>query len=57
MEALKVSAIDTHLSNNTKDSSDYSKGDLPMPPGMGIAIVACMGACLMDRRLYCDQQH
>jgi carbonic anhydrase len=43
---MNVSAIDKYLSNNAKYSTGYSKGDLPMPPGMGIAIVACMDARL-----------
>ena len=41
-----MSAIDRFLSNNEDYSADYSRGDLPMPPGRGIAIVACMDARL-----------
>jgi carbonic anhydrase len=41
-----VSAVDKFLSNNADYSADYSKGDLPMPPGMKVAIVACMDARL-----------
>lgn len=41
-----MSAIDKFLSNNANYSAGYSKGDLPMPPAMGIAIVACMDARL-----------
>jgi carbonic anhydrase len=41
-----VSAIDRFLNNNANYSTGYSKGDLPMPPEMGIAIVACMDARL-----------
>ncbi len=41
-----MSAIDTYLDNNAKYASGYSKGDLPMPPGKQIAIVACMDARL-----------
>jgi carbonic anhydrase len=43
---MQVSSVDQYLSNNAKYSASYSKGDLPMPPGMGIAIVACMDARL-----------
>ena len=41
-----MNAIDKFLSNNADYSAGYSKGDLPMPPAMGIAIVACMDARL-----------
>jgi len=39
-------AIDTYLENNGKYADGFSKGDLPMPPAMRIAIVACMDARL-----------
>lgn len=39
-----MSAIDRFLGNNADYSASYSKGDTPMPPGLGIAIVACMDA-------------
>ncbi len=41
-----MSAIDTYLGNNAKYASDFSKGNLPMPPAREIAIVACMDARL-----------
>ena len=41
-----MSAIDTCLSYNAKYSSKFSKGNLPVPPSMKIAIVACMDARL-----------
>ena len=41
-----MSAIDTYLGNNAKYAAEFSKGDLPMPPGKEIAIVACMDARL-----------
>ena len=41
-----MSAINTCLSNNANYATDFSKGNLPMPPGKKIAIVACMDARL-----------
>jgi len=41
-----MSAIDTYLGNNAKYAANFSEGDLPMPPGREIAIVACMDARL-----------
>ena len=41
-----MSAIDTYLGNNVKYAADFSKEDLPRPPAMKIAIVACMDARL-----------
>jgi len=41
-----MSAIDSYLKNNSQYSAEFSKGDLPMPPARGIAIVACMDARL-----------
>ncbi|MGI9591702.1 MAG: beta-class carbonic anhydrase [Myxococcota bacterium] len=41
-----MSAIDDLLANNGAYSASFSKGDLPMPPGKKVAIVACMDARL-----------
>jgi carbonic anhydrase len=41
-----VSVTDDLLSNNAEFASSFSKGDLPMPPGKGLAVVACMDARL-----------
>ena len=35
-----MGAIDTYLDNNAKYATDFSQGDLPMPPAREIAIVA-----------------
>lgn len=41
-----MSAIDICLDHNVKYAERFSRGDLPMPPKMKIAIVACMDAQL-----------
>lgn len=41
-----MSAIDRFLSNNAKYAANFSRGDLPIPPAMQIAVVACMDAHL-----------
>jgi len=41
-----MSTIDELLANNGSYAASFSKGDLPMPPGKKIAIVACMDARL-----------
>lgn len=41
-----MSAIDRFLSNNAKYAANFSRGDLPIPPAMQIAVVACMDARL-----------
>jgi carbonic anhydrase len=41
-----MSATDTLLQNNERYASSFDKGDLPMPPGRKLAVVACMDARL-----------
>jgi len=41
-----MSATDTFVENNTRYATKFSKGHLPIPPTMKIAIVACMDARL-----------
>jgi carbonic anhydrase len=41
-----VSATDDLLKNNEEYASGFDKGDLPIPPAKGIAVVACMDARL-----------
>lgn len=41
-----MSAIDICLDHNAKYAAGFSRGDLPMPPKMKIAIIACMDARL-----------
>ena len=41
-----MSTTDELLKSNEKYASSFDKGDLPMPPGRKVAIVACMDARL-----------
>jgi carbonic anhydrase len=41
-----MSATDELLANNEKYVANFDKGDLPLPPGRKVAIVACMDARL-----------
>ena len=41
-----MTVTDELLRNNAEFASSFSKGDLPMPPGKGLAVVACMDARL-----------
>jgi carbonic anhydrase len=41
-----VSATDDLLKNNEEYASGFDKGDLPIPPAKGVAVVACMDARL-----------
>ena len=41
-----MSVTDELLSNNAEFATSFAKGDLPMPPGKGLAVVACMDARL-----------
>ncbi|MGH3327485.1 MAG: beta-class carbonic anhydrase [Streptomycetales bacterium] len=41
-----MSAIDRLVTNSAAYQRAYDKADLPMPPGLGVAVVACMDARL-----------
>src|SRR6201993_1325840 len=41
-----MSSTDEMLANNEAYAASFDKGDLPMPPGKKVAIVACMDARL-----------
>ena len=41
-----MTVTDELLKNNAEFARDFRKGDLPMPPGKGLAVVACMDARL-----------
>ena len=41
-----MTVTDELLQNNAEFARNFSKGDLPMPPGKGLAVVACMDARL-----------
>jgi len=44
-------AIDEILSDNAAYASTFDKGDLPIPPGKGLAVIACMDARVDPARL------
>src|ERR687883_1019133 len=41
-----MSVTDELLQNNAAYAESFEKGDLPLPPARGVAVVACMDACL-----------
>ncbi|HEX7148282.1 MAG TPA: carbonic anhydrase [Actinomycetota bacterium] len=41
-----MTVTDELLQNNAEFARNFSNGDLPMPPGKGLAVVACMDARL-----------
>ena len=41
-----MTVTDELLKNNAEFARTFSRGDLPMPPGKGLAVVACMDARL-----------
>jgi carbonic anhydrase len=41
-----MTVTDELLRNNAEFASSFAAGDLPMPPGKGLAVVACMDARL-----------
>ena len=46
-----MSAIDDGLASNSRYAASFDKGDLPLPPGRGLAVVACMDARLDPHRI------
>jgi carbonic anhydrase len=46
-----VSVTDELLQNAEQYASSHDKGDLPMPPGRKLAVVACMDARLIPTRV------
>ena len=41
-----MSVTDVFLENNAAYAESFEKGDLPLPPARGVAVVACMDARL-----------
>src|SRR3954451_22884765 len=41
-----MSVTDELIANNQSYAESFDKGDLPLPPGKGVAVVACMDARL-----------
>jgi carbonic anhydrase len=46
-----MSVTDELLANNERYAADFDKGDLPLPPGKKVAVVACMDARLVPTRV------
>ena len=46
-----MTAIDELLANNARFAETFDKADLPVRPGLGLAVVACMDARLDTHRL------
>ncbi|HSK89684.1 MAG TPA: carbonic anhydrase [Euzebyales bacterium] len=46
-----MSATDDLLNNNAAYAADFDRGDLPLPPGKGLAVLACMDARLDPARI------
>ena len=46
-----MSETDKLLENNARYAASFDKGDLPLPPGKGLAVVACMDARLDTHKL------
>jgi carbonic anhydrase len=45
-----MSATDELIQANESYAASFDKGDLPLPPGKGVAVVACMDARLIPTR-------
>ncbi len=41
-----MTVINDLLANNARYAESFDKGELPLPPGLGLAVVACMDARL-----------
>ncbi len=41
-----MAAIDDLLENNERYADSFDQGDAPLPPGLGLAVIACMDARL-----------
>ena len=46
-----MSVTDELLQNNARYADSFDKGDLPLPPARGLAVVACMDARLDTHKL------
>ena len=46
-----MSVTDQLLQNNARYAESFDKGDLPLPPARGLAVVACMDARLDTHKL------
>ena len=46
-----MTATDDVLKNNAQYAEGFDKADLPLPPALNMAVVACMDACLDTHKL------
>jgi carbonic anhydrase len=46
-----MSTTDDLLANNERYAESFDKGDLPLPPAKGVAVVACMDARLLPTKV------
>ncbi len=46
-----MSVTDELLANNERYAANFDKGDLPLPPARGVAVIACMDARLNVERI------
>ena len=46
-----MTVTDDLVANNARYAENFDKGDLPLPPGHGLAVVACMDARLDPHRI------
>ena len=46
-----MTMIDDLLQNNSRYAENFDKGDLPLPPGRKLAVVACMDARMDPHRI------
>ncbi|HEY8768966.1 MAG TPA: carbonic anhydrase [Thermoleophilaceae bacterium] len=46
-----MSATDELVKNNEEYAAGFEKGDLPLPPAKGVAVVACMDARIVPSRI------
>jgi hypothetical protein len=51
-----MAVTDELLGHNDAYASDFDKGDLPMPPGKKVAVLACMDARLDRPRCWASMR-
>jgi carbonic anhydrase len=51
MKGTAMAVIDELVQNSEHYAQQFDKGDLPLPPGRGVAVVACMDARLIPSKV------
>jgi carbonic anhydrase len=51
MKGTAMAVIDELVQNSERYAQQFDKGDLPLPPGRGVAVVACMDARLIPSKV------